>query len=429
MNSRPSPNFTPQQNDDVAHEITGVLGQILILSFVALRERPQSRVASRLFTFDGHPSSSFLVIRPHRNNIPASQLRVISCIYTYYQTPNCFEFEFSEYILVAIASVWYLQPKARHSPLGSRQLHSSMSRSKYGQSSLAGLVDSDEDEEQFMSGMPTPESGVENMAPAKKGRGIPKAAPAKITKIKAPARRTSGRLNAKTKANAPVETKGKRKALADKTNQQYASDTEEVEEFEQNDTSMDVDELENKAVTVKPTKPKTTKKTAAGRGKITKEVSHTNYSIDEVTPDAPRLEARVAKKKASAKEMPEESSPEKVVHETQAVDVGGYGDEEVEETVPKRSHSTARHRSVSRPRQPSVPRRRAGSASDTERSDPALRRKLGEMTKKYDALNIKYQDLREIGLKEAERNFDRLKKQSEEKTKSISEGTFTASSG
>jgi regulator of replication initiation timing len=38
------------------------------------------------------------------------------------------------------------------------------------------------------------------------------------------------------------------------------------------------------------------------------------------------------------------------------------------------------------------------------------------MTKKFESLNVKYQDLREIGLKEAERNFERLKKQSEEKT-------------
>ena len=45
-----------------------------------------------------------------------------------------------------------------------------------------------------------------------------------------------------------------------------------------------------------------------------------------------------------------------------------------------------------------------------------MRRKLGEMTKKYENISIKYQDLREIGLKEAERNFERLKKQSEERT-------------
>jgi hypothetical protein len=88
--------------------------------------------------------------------------------------------------------------------------------------------------------------------------------------------------------------------------------------------------------------------------------------------------------------------------------------EVVEEIVSKVAHNVRRPRSDSRTRNHSVQRRRAGSASDTERSDPALRRKLGDMTKKFENLNVKYQDLREIGLKEGERNFERLRKQTEE---------------
>ncbi|KAL2157507.1 hypothetical protein VTH06DRAFT_6058 [Thermothelomyces fergusii] len=52
-----------------------------------------------------------------------------------------------------------------------------------------------------------------------------------------------------------------------------------------------------------------------------------------------------------------------------------------------------------------------------EKADPALRRRLGEMTQKYEALERKYNDLKEIAVQEAERNFDKLRKQSEEKTK------------
>ncbi|KAI1324971.1 hypothetical protein F5Y16DRAFT_281979 [Xylariaceae sp. FL0255] len=55
------------------------------------------------------------------------------------------------------------------------------------------------------------------------------------------------------------------------------------------------------------------------------------------------------------------------------------------------------------------------SASDSELNDPSLRRRIGEWTRKYEALETRYSDLREIGVKEAERNFDRLKKQSEER--------------
>ncbi|KAK3991354.1 chromosome segregation protein Csm1/Pcs1-domain-containing protein [Cladorrhinum sp. PSN332] len=67
-----------------------------------------------------------------------------------------------------------------------------------------------------------------------------------------------------------------------------------------------------------------------------------------------------------------------------------------------------------------------GSASSSSRvrqqsqfssDDPALRRRLGELTAKNESLETKYRDLREIGVKEAERNFDRFKKQTEDKSK------------
>lgn len=40
------------------------------------------------------------------------------------------------------------------------------------------------------------------------------------------------------------------------------------------------------------------------------------------------------------------------------------------------------------------------------------------MTRKYEVLEGRYRDLREIGVKEAEKNFDKLKKQADESTKS-----------
>jgi hypothetical protein len=294
-----------------------------------------------------------------------------------------------------------------------------MSKVKHGHSILSGLIDSDSDEGQFLDAMPTPDSAAENRGAAKKGRGRPKAAPAKVTKAKAPARRTSGRLSAKDKA--PVEKKTKRPALADKTNQQHASDTEEVDDFDQPDATMEGTELEDTVVAVKEIKPKAMKKKPVGRPKAVKEISTTtNKSIDD-TPQEPKVEARPTKKGRQAKQpLPEEPSPEKIVQETQSMEIDGGADEEVEveATVSRTARHSARPRSDSRHRQPSLQRRRPGSASDTERSDPALRRKLGEITKKYESLNIKYQDMREIGLKEAERNFERLRKQSEEKTKS-----------
>ena len=65
--------------------------------------------------------------------------------------------------------------------------------------------------------------------------------------------------------------------------------------------------------------------------------------------------------------------------------------------------------------------RRAGSASDTERtSDPALRRKLTEMTTKFESMELKYRNMKEVGKQDAEINFERLKLALDERSK----GTF-----
>lgn len=258
--------------------------------------------------------------------------------------------------------------------------------------------------------MPTPDSGVENMAAAKKGRGRPKSVAAKVTKSKAPARRVSGRVAA--------GKKGKRAPLSDKTNKQNnGSDTEEVEEFEQQDTMIEDasdDELEVSVAAVKQRKPTTTKPKAVT--KAVKTSSRTNYSINETAPEAPQLGSRAkpASKKQTKRTVPEE------IHETQEsmMDMADDGDEEIDEpTLKPVPRQTAMSRATSQSRQTSVPRRRAGSASDSERNDPAMRRKLGEMTKKFENLDLKYRNLREIGIKEAEHNFERLKKQSEDSSK------------
>lgn len=69
-----------------------------------------------------------------------------------------------------------------------------------------------------------------------------------------------------------------------------------------------------------------------------------------------------------------------------------------------------RERSISRTRGRSVSTDRGGS-------DPTLRRKLGEMTQKFEALESRYTTLKDVGVTEAEANFERFKKQAEENTK------------
>ena len=290
---------------------------------------------------------------------------------------------------------------------------------KHTRPTLSGLVDTDSEEEnQYVNTMPTPDSAKEN----KKGRGRPKVnaqkatKPSKVTKAKAPARRTSGRLNAK---DASAATKGKRKALADKTNQQSVSDTEEVDEFDgQAGNAMSGDELDETMLAAPPNKGKGSKTTIkSGKAATVKsKASKSTAKATEVHDHRPHATKKAAEKKAKVVEEP----PEKVIMETQMpatdMEIDDYANEEVENFVPRSTRKMEPRRANSRIRQGSVQPRRPGSASDTERNDTSVRRKLGEMTTKFENLELRYQDLKEVGVEEAKRNFDRLQKQTEQKT-------------
>ncbi len=90
-------------------------------------------------------------------------------------------------------------------------------------------------------------------------------------------------------------------------------------------------------------------------------------------------------------------------------------EEEEENTEPllteKVSKSNVAPRNVSRPRPEPTYRRRAGSASDTERADPSLRRKLGDVTRKFENVDLKYRNLKEVGIHEANTNMEKLRRQ------------------
>ncbi|OCK93324.1 uncharacterized protein K441DRAFT_566274 [Cenococcum geophilum 1.58] len=283
--------------------------------------------------------------------------------------------------------------------------------------------------------MPTPDSGVENRAPGLKGKGKGAkggagSAMAKVAKTKVAARRASGAsvLGAK-KAAVAKKTVGRRKALAEKPNM---SDTEEVDVFEgeeQVEEAEPVKELkgakrgrprkfiEEESLAEMP-KPKRTAKAGAAA---------------KSTKAAPKATAKTAK----AIKRPPSAEPQKIIPETQPspdpMDIEEHIEEHVEEHVeesieiaevpdamPPPPRPAARQGSNARSSSKQLqPHRRAGSTSDTERGggDPTLRRRLGEMTKKLENINLKYQNVREVGIQEKESNFDRLKRATDEKEK------------
>jgi len=54
-------------------------------------------------------------------------------------------------------------------------------------------------------------------------------------------------------------------------------------------------------------------------------------------------------------------------------------------------------------------------------ADPALRRKLADITRQLDEVNAKYRDLRDLSVRDAETNFDRLKQSADARTKAQDE--------
>jgi hypothetical protein len=337
-----------------------------------------------------------------------------------------------------------------------------MSRRTTSLSTLSAMIDSDS--EAYNSdpeAMLTPDSAMGVIANGSRSRRQPKGIVGNTSKAKGSSRRVSGASVLGVRKNAPMKkTVGnkahRRQALAEQAGGRYGSDTEEVEEFVDQDESAMIDDLDTRPVRAKQSskksKPPATKAVKSSnpraKGKASKSVpSHAEYTIDgeELSPKATRrvgraITASVVKTSSRGKRQASVESrnvqgkyiSERVVPETQMdVDTSAVTLEDDNEDEPT-LHPTARHtgraRSVSKTRellsrQPSVGRKRAGSGSDAERggrADPLLRRKLGDITKKFENLDLKYRNLREVGVKEAEANLEKLKKSTSERIKGIS---------
>lgn len=292
--------------------------------------------------------------------------------------------------------------------------------------SLSGLIDTDMEDDSLNAGaFPTPDSNQENAGPSKKKGGRPKATAKRFTKAK---RVSVGSVAPKLGAG-PKKTAGRKRApLKEQSSNQHAEDTEEVDDFAEKPEGVNVtDEL----VAPKPAKRKAPEK-KTGRGAKKEPVKQPSVVAKdgefEYTPTTVR-QTKGSKKPVAQKGNASERQPSaeprhygKVIQETQVpMDVDHFvlpeeeeEDEELPQSVFRRSNNA---RINSRQRQPTVARRQGGSASDTERAngDPATRRKLGETTKKFESLELKYQNLRETGIKQAEANMEKLRAQSESK--------------
>lgn len=130
---------------------------------------------------------------------------------------------------------------------------------------------------------------------------------------------------------------------------------------------------------------------------------------------APKKPGPTAKHGPSGRpDVPAEPHSQKIIPETQLPSLyqetqspeedGGTEEELPQSSLPQRRFSGK-----------FLSRKRAGSVADVDKAteNPASRRRIGEVTKKLDAIDVRYKNLREVGIKEAEVNFERLKAQSE----------------
>lgn len=297
-----------------------------------------------------------------------------------------------------------------------------MSRAKIARANLSELVDSDSEDglggnnfsiakpavatktAKRIPAMPPKKAAAKGAAARQTANKVTKPAPAKST-----TRGNNARAAAALEAVAEEES---RIALAEKpTNAQPKATgrgrkkAAPAPEPEQEDTVME-DATEE---------PVTKSKGARGRPKKT---------VDEPSvKEAPAPKGRAGRKKAQpieeeAEEEPEEEPTE--IPETQQP--GAQAEAEVEEMEEDQTEfqvpgSFPETSEPTRPVSLSSPSKRPSYSSDSG-GEPALRRRLGEMTQKYESLEAKYRDLKEVAVREAERNFDRLKKQTDDKAKS-----------
>ena len=297
---------------------------------------------------------------------------------------------------------------------------------------IADLLDSDmEDSTNFIDEnsilSSASESGAHDPTTNKGGRS--KNNKNRVTKPKAAPRKPKTSPKPAAKNPSKKTTSAKRKALEEHVNGQTSQPDHRGSATADKMEDVSEDELESpKTLGVqKPevaTKPKgnKTKRTAAKKEVVeevevdqTPTVARSSNLQSGLRKDVPKVITKptaFGRPKQTTRPVIPESQPEPMVTEAE-----GQDRSELAPLAPK-----SRVRAGSSHRQESTFRRRAGSASDTERGgDPNLRRKLGDVTRKFENIDLKYRNLKDVGISEANANMEKLRKQCEATTAASNE--------
>jgi hypothetical protein len=292
-----------------------------------------------------------------------------------------------------------------------------MPRRKAQPTALSSLIDagSEDDfahtEEDMSAMLPTPDS-AENK---RTNTAAKRKAPVSSARTKPAAKKTAAATARKTdtKTNA-TKTKRGRPALKDRTN---VRDEDAVDELDELDEIEEDDEPKRKrAKGASAVNENTTKRKPARSAQATS------------TARAERAGSAVPRQASVIPEMQPEPSIELDDVIEMAAPVPAAPSVVLLPRATNQARSTSRQpdpvvraRSISRQPEPTLSRHmRTGSASSVERgmNDPALRRKVGELTSKYESLEIRYNNLKDVASTEAQSSFEKLKNATELRAKS-----------
>ncbi|KAM0438875.1 hypothetical protein ACHAPT_001636 [Fusarium lateritium] len=250
-------------------------------------------------------------------------------------------------------------------------------------SALAGLVGSDSEPD--LDAFDESEiQAARTMSVTKKPRGRPPRTASKVTKTTAQTtRRATGRLSV-------VPESATQPSTATKTNSSTAGRGRKPQQVQ--DETVTFDDIESlPGVTSTATKKRTRGRPPSVPASATKNANNDTSVL--VPPSAAKRRGRPPRQ---AVEPPEEI-PETQQEDAMELDVLVEEEEDINEDVVP----------VTEPLE---------TWAGYDGNEVSLRRRLGELSKKYESLDMRHRDLREVGVKEAERNFERLKKQAEERT-------------
>ncbi|KAL3491987.1 chromosome segregation protein Csm1/Pcs1-domain-containing protein [Aspergillus germanicus] len=302
-----------------------------------------------------------------------------------------------------------------------------MPKRKAAVARLSGLIGSDDEDV-----LATSAKQDHDERPTKKARGRPRS---KSAELKAPAQAnaepaaatvqaaevTSGRS---TRRGRPKGSRNSGQVAAQDATKNQEAPTREEQEAPTQETDGD-DEISAPRPATKSTRSTKGATSTRGRKKATVEKQIKTDGEFEFTPKSTRQQENVEKSEeqpvpmgrkrqksatgANQNTLEVENTAQEVVEET-------FLGEEIPATQPVSVSPAKRRQSSLRASQGSPSKRKSGGEDDKTGTEPELRRRLGDLTKKYDTLENRYRNLKDIGIVEANANVEKLKKQCESMT-------------